>query len=41
MTMDKAGHKADLGQRSKTGGKAKWTTVMVYMAGDKNLDGRR
>ncbi len=36
--MDKVGSKADLGHRSNAGDKAKWT-VMVYMAGDKNLDG--
>jgi Clostripain family. len=36
--MDKTGSKADLGHRSNAGGKAKWT-VMVYMAGDNNLDG--
>lgn len=36
--MDKTGSKADLGHRSNAGDKAKWT-VMVYMAGDNNLDG--
>ncbi|MFA6411806.1 MAG: clostripain-related cysteine peptidase [Syntrophales bacterium] len=38
MMMEKTGNKGGCGLRSRVGDKAKWT-VMVYMAGDNNLDG--